>query len=395
MFAGGAALSSATVRAQDNTISEAGQEIQSLLQMSRSILQIQQTELQNKIALLQNNAQTVQDTLLQLNQTLSALKQVIQAEQTSAASVQQSLQPIMQVLYTLDASVSCPVFAGQGTLLGEDSCVWARVTGHRTDQYATDGAPGNRVDDMTYALGGQKEFAPSWFLGGSFAAATTWTHDDSGGTGNGQIFDGSIALKHTIGPWLFAGAIALGTTSDHHNSPPTGLPSVSSLQSNSNAFFAGARFRAAYDFAFANWYVRPRADLDIIYTHLPGFQASGQSGFAVALGGLDKISPVMTPMVEFGGRYDIDQTTILRPYLAVGLSIFPNNTTTTNASLIIDGATLGTLQTSLKSSRVIGIADIGVQLYRVSGFEVKAEYDVRAANAYLSQSVSLRGAYHF
>jgi uncharacterized protein YhjY with autotransporter beta-barrel domain len=120
---------------------------------------------------------------------------------------------------------------------------------------------------MAYSLGGQKEFSPSWFLGGSFTGGTTWTHDDNGGTGSGQVFAGSIALKHTIGPWLFAGSLAIGTNSKRFNSPD-GMPG-GSLQSDTNAFFTGMRFRAAYDFAFGNWYVRPRADLDITYTHVP------------------------------------------------------------------------------------------------------------------------------
>jgi Autotransporter beta-domain len=325
-----------------------------------------------------------------------ALQIELAAQQFSTLSQQDAglIQTYEQGLQSAASKMSCPMFT-QGTLLGEDSCVWSQVSGNRTDQYATGGLPGHRTDDVTYALGGQKEFVPSWFVGGSFAAGTTWTHDDNGGSGDGQIFAGGVAIKHLLGPWLFAGAVDLGTMSNHYSSPLSSLLGGTNIQSDTNTFFSVALFRAAYDFALSHWYIRPRVDFDLIYTHLPAFQASGQSGFAVAVGGLDKVSPVMTPMVEFGGRYDIDRTTILRPYVAVGMSLYPNNTTTGDASVLIDGGTLDTVQKSFKSPSVIGNADVGVQLYRVSGFEVKAEYDVGAANAYLSQSVSLRGAYHF
>jgi hypothetical protein len=55
----------------------------------------------------------------------------------------------------------------------------------------------------------------------------------------------------------------------------------------------------------------------------------------------------------------------------------------------------GTFQTFIKSPNVLGDVALGVQLYRAGGFEVKAEYAVKAGNAYLNQTGSLRAAYHF
>jgi len=370
VLVGAVAQSSTPLLAQNSTNSANGllSNLSPLLTAANSLNQGQESQLQ-----LQTNS---------LAQTYAFINNI--------TSLINSLTPA-----TLGAVMSCPVFADQGTLLGEGSCAWANSTGRRIDQSDADGASGYITDYVTYSLGGQKEIAPSWFVGSSLSMGTTWTRNDSGGTGHGQIFGGGVTLKHTIGPWLFAGAIALGTTSNYSNNSVSGLPGVSSLQSDTNAFFTGARLRAAYDFAFGAWYVRPRADLDIIYTHVPAFQVSGQSGSVVSVPGLDKVSPILSPMVEFGGRYDLDQQTILRPYLAVGMSIYPSNTTIATASVIINGATTVAFQNSLKAPSVVGNADFGVQLYQVGGFEVKAEYDVSAADAYLSQSISLRGAYHF
>jgi hypothetical protein len=44
---------------------------------------------------------------------------------------------------------------------------------------------------------------------------------------------------------------------------------------------------------------------------------------------------------------------------------------------------------------VVGNIDLGVQLYRADGFEVKAEYKVNIGGSFLSQRVSARLAYHF
>jgi len=292
--------------------------------------------------------------------------------------------------------ISCPVFVEQGTLLGEDSCVWTTVTGQQTNQYANGGTPGYRFDSMTYRLGGQKEFTPDWFLGGAFGVGTTWTQAGGSSTGHGQTIDGGVALKHTLGPWLLAGAIAVGASSNYIDRSD-GLPgSGALLRSDANTLFTGVRLRGAYDFAFDDWYLRPRADLDVTYTHMPGSQVSGPSALALAVrGGVDKVSVVISPMLEIGTRYNISQTMILRPYAAVGASFLPNNIWSVDSSFVGPLAPLGSFRTSVTAPSVLGTADLGIQLYQVGGFEVKAEYTLSAGDAFLGQSVSLRGAYHF
>jgi hypothetical protein len=61
------------------------------------------------------------------------------------------------------------------------------------------------------------------------------------------------------------------------------------------------------------------------YTGTRGSDTAILPSRRVDANGLDRVSPIVTPMIEFGGRYDIDETTILRPYLAVGLNISLNS----------------------------------------------------------------------
>jgi hypothetical protein len=53
------------------------------------------------------------------------------------------------------------------------------------------------------------QFAPEWYLGGSLAAGFTNSHMNSGSSGSGKTYDGSITLKHIAGPWQFAGSFAV------------------------------------------------------------------------------------------------------------------------------------------------------------------------------------------
>jgi outer membrane autotransporter protein len=280
-------------------------------------------------------------------------------------------------------AMSCPVFADAGTLLTEDSCAWAKVSGQWTSQSGTTSGLG------LYRLGGQKEVAPDWFLGGALGAGASWTQDGSRSSGTGQTFDGSVALKHTIGPWLLAGALGFSTSSMH--TTQSGGP----LQSDVNVYTGGLRLRGAYDFAFASWYLRPRVDLDLQHTTRPGFSASGQGVAVLAVDGFSKTSIVATPMVELGGRFALGEKTIVRPYIAAGASYFPDNSMTVSATFVGPVASLGGFQATVSSPSVVANLEAGLQIYQAHGFEAKVEYALSAGDNTLSQSASLRGAWHF
>jgi hypothetical protein len=301
----------------------------------------------------------------------------------------------------LGSALSCPVFVDQGTLLGEDDCAWARLVGEWTSQSASGGEAGYATSGAAYRIGLQHAVAPDWYLGGSFAVGQTWEHDDAS-TGHGATYDGAIALKHTMGPWLFAGSVALASGSFQNSRvlafPATGFsPPIraAALQSDPSLFMAGGRLRAAYDVPLGNAYVRPYGDLDVIYTNMPGFTESGDATYGLNVRSANRTNVSFSPMLEFGGRHDFGDGFILRPFAAVGLSVASNNTRAVDASFL--GATAGaaTFRTYIKSPGLVGSFDVGLQLYRNAGLEVKAEYTARVGEAYLSQEAVGRIAYHF
>jgi outer membrane autotransporter protein len=174
------------------------------------------------------------------------------------------------------------------------------------------------------------------------------------------------------------------------------LPAASAVaQSDPSLFIAGGRLRGAYEFAFENWYVRPYGDLDLIYTNMPGFQESGPVGTALNVRGNSKTSVAISPMVEFGGRLALDEKTTIRPFAAIGISFLPNNTRHVDASFVGASSASGTFRSFMKAPGVLGNLDLGVQVYCANGFEVKAEYGIKAGGTFLSQSASARVAYHF
>jgi hypothetical protein len=283
------------------------------------------------------------------------------------------------------AAFSCPVFAGAGTLLGEDSCLWAQASGQWSSQ--------SGVNDQRaiFHVGGQKEVTPGWFVGAALGGGPLWMQS-GGTTGQGQGFDGSIALKHTIGPWLLAGAIGFDTTALHfQRTDGTGAM----LQSDQSVVQGFVRLRGAYDFAFTDWYMRPRLDIEVDYTYMPGYQESGASPFAMAINSSTTTKLALTPTVEVGGRYDLSDTSILRPYLAGGAIILPDDTSTLVMSFVGPLGAARSFPISSSGPSALGTVEAGLQFYRVHGWETKVEYKLAAGDDYLSQAVSLRGAYHF
>jgi uncharacterized protein with beta-barrel porin domain len=297
--------------------------------------------------------------------------------------------------------MSCPVFTDQSVLLGEDNCVWARLSGQESNAWASGDFPGFHVASSNYRLGGQHSVAPDWYLGASFAVGQTWATANGGSSGSGTTLDGSVALKHTMGPWLLAASVAVASGSFHSerliNLPGVGtLPGVAALeQSDPGVIALGGRLRGAYEFTFNDWYIRPHGDLDVVYAHMPGFQESGTAGYALNVRDSSKTSVMISPMVEFGGRYVVDTKATLRPFAAMGVSFLPGNSRSVDVSFADASSADGTFQTFIKSPNVLGNFTAGVQLYRTGGFEVKAEYDVSVGGSFLSQGGSARVAYHF
>ena len=287
----------------------------------------------------------------------------------------------------MNHAMSCPVFVGEGTLLGEGGCIWVKATGQHGTQF------GVANDSAGFHAGGQREIAPGWFLGGSLGFGSSWMN--AGGAASlAQSFGAGVALKHVQGPWLLAGAVAAGTTSTSITRPSGGTPG-SVMQGDASVFQGGVRLRAAYDVAFTGWYLRPRLDLDAYHRSLSGYQEYGTGAAPMVVNGTAKVNMAIAPTIEVGGRLAQWEGTIVRPYLAGGVAVLPDNTLTLDTSFAGPLAPFGTFRTTFLGPPVLATIEAGAQLYHEHGFEMKADYRLAMGQLLLSQTIALRGAWHF
>lgn len=282
------------------------------------------------------------------------------------------------------AALSCPVFVGGGTLLGEDGCAWAKAGAEWTQQ------EGAAIQRAAYRAGAQAEIAPGWFLGGTLGAANQTTQG-AATIGTGQSFDVAVALKYSRDALLLAGSAGFSSAWNRFSGTPGILSDVDVTNQT-----AQLHLRGAYDFALDGWYVRPRLDVTLAHRHMPGFQAMSQGVTVMSVGSFSQTNFSATPMVEIGGRVDVESTgMIFRPYAAVGASFLPGNTSTFNVQFAGPLAFMGGFQSYLQGPSVTANVEAGVQLYRSRGLEFRAEYGLIAGTALLSQTAALRAAWHF
>lgn len=294
----------------------------------------------------------------------------------------------------LNRTMSCPVFVADSTQLNEDQCGWTRLILGRTTETSTAQAQGFTQDSLTMQSGVQMELGHNWFGALSMAYTQGWlTGSGSTTTSSSNGGDVSAALKYQAGPWLFAGALDLGWVQSNNQRNIAGV--VSAPQSTTNVFNATGRLRLAYELPFQNWYLRPYADFDIAYVNAPGYTESGTTGTELNIRGASQTTFIFTPTIEVGGRLDLGNGLVLRPYASTGLSIASNDTWVTTASFIGAPSGSGTFNTVTVMPGVVGNLDFGLQAVANSKWEFKLEYGLSAADNFLSQMGMARVAVHF
>lgn len=292
--------------------------------------------------------------------------------------------------------MSCPTFIDGGTRLREGECAWGRITGNLVNRAASGDDSGYRMKQATYQLGLQKEIATDWFLGSSlsYSSATT-TADQNALDVSSKTINAGLAIKRQIGSWLLAAGVRGGyETSEMARA--VDLPSFSArAKSSPDTYHLGGRLRASYEIGFRNWYLRPYMDLDINYAYQPGYRETGAGAFDLSAQRASRVSVMTTPSFEIGGRVDLGNMTV-RPYAAAGVSFLSNGGWTARTQFTsLASSGVAPFQIETGAPRTYGNLIVGLELVTKKGFELKAEYGLRAAKNYVDQTARLRVAFHF
>ncbi|WP_331326961.1 autotransporter outer membrane beta-barrel domain-containing protein [Methylobacterium fujisawaense] len=290
----------------------------------------------------------------------------------------------------LQRAMSCPAFSGTGTLLREGECVWGRITSAHTTLSATAEDGGYRQTALSYQTGLQTEFAPDWFFGltGAYTRAIQSDPDRITGT-TSDAGDVSAALKHQIGPWLLAASANLGYSWAENRRLIDFGGATATARSKSGILSAGGRLRASYQVLFGDWYLKPYADLDLLYSYSPAYSETGAPGFNLDMRPVAKTLVAFSPMLEIGGRIDLDAGRWIRPYGILGVTLLSDDHFTGRASFQGTGA-LGLFATESSIPDRLGEMGLGFQISLGGGIEVTGEYQGQVGDHFLSHAGTAR-----
>ncbi|AEC20803.1 autotransporter [Pusillimonas sp. T7-7] len=286
--------------------------------------------------------------------------------------------------------MSCPAFSGNNALTGEQNCFWGQVTGRNTNQEGRDDISEHSINSMTYQFGGQREFQPNWFVGGSAAYQTaTLKADDSRVSGDGSSGYLGVVLKRQAGSWVFSGGLGAGY-GRYDIDRNLSIPNLHSTASSSpDVFGLAARLRVARSFVTGNFYVKPYLDLDANYTRMSGYDESrGDTHLTVQ--DSDQFIVGLSPMIEVGGRVELEQGAVMRPFAYAGVSFLSRDSYKVKASLQGAPAGSGDFETSMPMDDVVGRLGAGLQISNVDGVDFRLQYDGEFSSHAQSHSGTLK-----
>jgi hypothetical protein len=287
----------------------------------------------------------------------------------------------------------CEDVAGTTVSLDDRSCAWLR-SGDR--QISLGGEYASGLNTFTTQVGGQAEFAPGWFVGGTAGYETNWLLSSNKATkAQGDAAFAGLSLQYQTGPWQFGIAVS-GLTGSSSTSRYIGIPGFQSTATASpSASAAGIHARAAYTFGEDEFYIRPSLSVDGVLLRADPYTESGAGTLNQAVSGDTQTSVAGTPLVEIGRRLTFDSGLTLRGFVSAGLSVLSIDSFKVNSRFAIAPQDAAGYTATIPIGNVFGRVGAGVQLTTPGRLDVRLQYDREFSGNVTSNAGSLTGVLKF
>jgi hypothetical protein len=280
---------------------------------------------------------------------------------------------------------SCPAFAADSLSLVEGDCFWERAGGGIINTHADSISVGFDTSAYVFQLGGQKEFAPGWFLGGSLGYENSDTTSDSGyATVRGDALLAGVTLKHQTGHLIVSGAVTGGL--GWFKSLRTIIigDQTSVAQAAPRTADVGVHTKVSYDLVSKHVYIRPQVNFDATRVHMDGFSETGSSyGLDVSSSAHWMISA--NPALELGGRFQLGSM-VLRPWVRGGAEFYQQRDWKMNAQITGTNEALSGFDADTSMPETTATIGAGLDLVSKGGINLKVMYSGELANKYTAHS---------
>jgi len=302
----------------------------------------------------------------------------------------QGASNILQAQSFLSGMMSCPV-----TLEGsmhETACAWARASHTEGDQNALLGDRGYNSQGDSVQAGVQYALRPGWFGGLSLGyGSSEFRIDPTAAAANDTLSIGG-ALKHEVGPWLFAAAGEYSHIStDRHRL--AGFPTLVRTTSSNDTDILALRLRAAYLIQDGIGYLRPSVELDGYQVHSGSFNEHGAGDFDLQVQSSDNTFALGTLSLEGGANF-VTSNGVIRPFVSLGASMLSDDHIDANAQFegAPDGAPDFVISNRIPEAFVRGQVGVDVQFTQGS---LRLDYEQREGHDYSDWTASLKARWTF
>jgi outer membrane autotransporter protein len=211
---------------------------------------------------------------------------------------------------------------------------------------------------------------------------------------SGDSLVAGATLRYQSGPWQISGALDFGY-GWYDSQRSIGISNFrANAKANPTAWHAGVHSRLAYQLPFNGWYLQPRVDLHLNYVRSGSYTESGAGPFNLAVEAEGATSASAVPAIEVGGRIQLGEGAVLRPFASAGVEFLSNSDWATTARFADQASSRG-FRTSTPIPNVLGKFTVGAELISSTNWDLRVQYSAEVGDNYVSHSGMGRIAYRF
>ncbi|MFM0208371.1 hypothetical protein PQQ96_13270 [Paraburkholderia sediminicola] len=316
----------------------------------------------------------------------------LSSESTQAASVA-----------TLTASAafvermnSCPLFEEGAQFAREHDCVWSRVIGSDGDRDASGDSVGYHQSGQVFQLGGQKEVAPDWFVGGSASSDNTSINTNTvSDSVDGHGWTVGLVAKHQMGDWLVSAALDAGKMS-YDSERDVQIPGLSGIAHASfDEVHFGLHSRISRQVVFKDWYLKPYIDLHMSHVESGGYTEQGAGALDLKAASSRANVFGASPMLEAGTKFEFTNGMTLQVYGGLGATFYNQSNLGTNMQFADSAPNAGWfhITSDVPQDRLKSTA--GLDLKAGANLDIRLEYSGEFAKHFQSNAGAVKVSYRF
>jgi hypothetical protein len=291
---------------------------------------------------------------------------------------------------------SCPRFAEGAQDTREHDCVWGRVISNSGSVDASGDSVGYHQSGNVFQLGGQKEVASDWFVGGSVSADNSNLDTTAVSNSiNGHGWTAGAVVKHQMSDWLVS-AVLEGGEMSYDASRQVQLPGLGgTARSEFDVSHWGLHSRISRQFAFQGWYLKPYVDLHATHIQADGYTEQGAGPLDLNVSSSSTNVFGVSPMIEAGSNIVFNNGMSLQLYGGVGGTFYSQGALGADMQFADSPLGAGTFHISsdLPSDRLKTTA--GLDLKAGDHWDMRLEYSGEFAEHFQSDTGALKVSYKF